>query len=338
MGKKIKNIYDDALTYEKIYQAYILSKKGKSSRLDVIQFSLNYEERLNEMLEELKNMSYSFDSYNLFYIYEPKKRKILSAPFKDWIVHTWYVENFLKPYFVPSFIFHSYACIENKGMHRCALEVRKGINKCNRIYPLGYILKMDISKYFENIDRDILYNLICKKIADKKVLSLTRKILDSTKKYDVVCGKSLPIGNYSSQMFANIYLNSLDKYLKEILRLKFVYRYMDDVVIILESKAKAKEVLKLITIFLKEELKLTLNSKTNIFKISQGVNFCGYKINVKRMKIRNSGKKKLVKKMKCIRYMAETGKIDISYAKKLLTGYVGYMKIADVDGIVKKYF
>jgi len=190
----------------------------------------------------------------------------------------------------------------------------------------------------ENIDRDILYSLICKKIADKKVLKLTRKILDSTKDYDVIYGKSLPIGNYSSQMFANIYLNELDKYLKETLRLKFVYRYMDDVVIILESKVKAKEVLRLIGIFLGEILGLSLNSKTNIFKISQGVNFCGYKINVNSMKLINRGKKKVVKKIKYIRYMIENGKTDISSAKRLLTGHLGYMQIADVGGIVKKYF
>lgn len=338
MGKRIKNVYDDALAYEKIYFAYILSKKGKSSRLDVIEFSLNYEERLNEILEELKSMSYTFDSYNLFYVHEPKERKILAAPFRDRIVHTWYVENFLKPYFVPSFIFHSYACIENRGMHKCALDVKGGLRKCNKFYPLGYILKMDISKYFENIDRNILYGLICKKIADKKVLDLTRKILDSTKDYDITNGKSLPIGNYSSQMFANIYLNELDKYLKETLRLKIIYRYMDDVVIILENKSKAKEVLKLITIFLEERLNLRLNSKTNIFKISQGVNFCGYKISNGRMKLRNRGKKKVAKKMKYIRWGIENRMISISDAKRLLTGHVGYMKIADVDGIVKKYF
>ena len=338
MGKKIKNIYDKALTYEKIYSAYIKSRRGKSSKLDVIEFGLNYEERLNEILQELKELNYTFSSYNLFYIYEPKKRKILSASFRDRVVHTWYVENFMKPYFVPTFMKHSYACLENKGMHKCALEVKNSIKKCSNIYPSGYILKMDISKYFESIDREILYKLVCKKIGDKKVLALTYKILESAKEYDVICNKSLPIGNYSSQMFANIYLNELDKYLKETLRLKYVYRYMDDIVIILENKSKAREMLKLITIFLEEKLKLKLNSKTNIFKISQGVNFCGYKINESRMRLRNSGKKKVAKKIKYIRYMIENKNISIFEAKKLLTGHVGYMKIANVDGIVKKYF
>lgn len=338
MGKRIKNIYDKALTYEKIYSAYIRSRKGKSSRLDVIEFNLNYEERLNEIMCELQNLSYCFGSYNLFYIYEPKERKILASPFRDRIVHTWYVENFLKPYFVLSFMKHSYACIEGRGMHKCALEVKKVIKKCSVCYPCGYILKMDISKYFENIDREILYNIICKKIADKKVLYLTKQILDSAKNYDIVVGKSLPIGNYSSQMFANIYLNELDKYLKERLRLKYVYRYMDDLVIILENKEKAKEVLRLITVFLDEKLKLDLNSKTNIFKISQGVNFCGYKINVDKMRLRNRGKKKVAKKIKYIRYMIENKNMNLHDAKRLLTGHVGYMKIADVAGIVKKYF
>lgn len=94
MGKRIKNIYDKALTYDNLYLAYIRSRKGKRNRLDVIEFDLNYEERLNKILDELKNLIYSFGKYNLFYIYEPKERKILSAPFRDRIVHTWYVENF----------------------------------------------------------------------------------------------------------------------------------------------------------------------------------------------------------------------------------------------------
>lgn len=183
----------------------------------------------------------------------------------------------------------------------------------------------------------MLYEIISKRIKDKKFLCLTKKILDSTKKWDVNYGISLPIGNYCSQMFANIYLNELDKYLKEKLHLKYVFRYMDDVVIVFDSKDKAKEVLTLVRTFLREKLHLELNKKTQIFKLTQGVNFCGYKITEKGLRLRQRGKK-VVQKLKYIRYNLKQGNMTIIDAKRLLAGHMGYMCIADVRGIVKKYF
>ncbi len=338
MAKSIKNVYDTRVTYEALYKAYVKSRKGKRNRMDVIEFSLNYEHELKKMVQELKDLTYTFEKYTLFYVYEPKERKILSAPFRDRIVHTWYVESFLLPYFVPRFMYHSYACIKNKGMHECSQNTLKALRKCTRLYPKGYILKMDIAKYFENIDRSILYEIISKRIKDKKFLELTRKILDSTKDWDTKEGVSLPIGNYCSQMFANIYLGELDKYLKEKLHLKYVFRYMDDIVVFLETKEKAKEVLDKVRIFLREKLHLELNKKTQIFKVTQGVNFCGYKITGRGLRLRNRGKKKVVQKLKYIRYSLKQGNMSIEDAKRLLAGHMGYMCIADVRGIVKKYF
>lgn len=338
MAKTINNIYDNSLTYNNIYLAYIKAKRDKTNRLDVIQFSLNYEYELKKILSELKNLTYTFGKYNLFYIHEPKERKILSAPFRDRIVHTWYVENFIVPYFVKGFMYHSYACIKDKGMHMCSLNVLKVLRHCMKIYPSGYIIKMDIKKYFENIQRKILYEIISRKITDKKFLYLTSKILDSTEEYDVKRGVSLPIGNYCSQMFANIYLNELDKYLKEKLHLKYVFRYMDDIVIMLETKETARKVLKNVRVFLCNTLKLELNHKTQIFKLKQGVNFCGYKITKRGLKLRNRGKKKVVQKLKYIRYNLKNMNMTIKEAKRLLAGHMGYMSIADVQGIVNKYF
>lgn len=132
-----------------------------------------------------------------------------------------------------------------------------------------------------------------RKIKDKKVLWLTKKIIYSKKD-----SEGIPIGNYTSQIFANIYLNEIDQYIKNILKVKFYYRYMDDSIILVEHKSEAKKILEKIKEYLEENLKLKLNSKTNIFKSTQGVNFCGYKINEYRLKIRSKGKKKLKNKIK----------------------------------------
>ncbi len=135
-------------------------------------------------------------------------------------------------------------------------------------------------------------------------------------------------------MFANIYLNEQDKYLKHILKCKYVSRYMDDTIIILRNKEEAKSVLNNITCFLNDNLKLKLNSKTNIFKISQGVNYCGYKINKYGLKIRNRGKRKIKIKIKKLNKLLKTGKISVKSAKNMLAGNIGYAKIANINKIL----
>lgn len=141
----------------------------------------------------------------------------------DRIVHRWVVDTFLTPCFVPTFINTSYACIKNRGMHKACLEVQQAMLHCKRIWKEYYILKMDIRKYFENINKDILFKILLKKIKDKKLIWLIKEILYSNKGE-----KGLPIGNYTSQMFANIYLNEADQYIKNELHCKYSFRYMDD--------------------------------------------------------------------------------------------------------------
>ena len=161
-------------------------------------------------------------------------------------------------------------------MHKASKDVQKAMRSAKSKWKNYYILKMDVTKYFQNIDKRILWEILKRKMKDKKLLWLTKEILLST---EGMVG--LPLGNYTSQMFANIYLNELDQYVKHKLKCKYYYRYMDDMVIMCENKEIAKDILNNITKFLKESLKLTLNSKTRIFKNIQGVNFCGYKINDK---------------------------------------------------------
>lgn len=139
-------------------------------------------------------------------------------------------------------------------------------------------------------------------------------------------------------MFANIYLNELDQYIKHKLHCKYYYRYMDDGIILIKTKEQAKEILENIKIFLKENLELELNKKTQIFKSKQGVNFCGYKINEYRLKIRDKGKRKLKKKVKELKYYIREGKLTSKEAKKYLAGHLGYLKIANVNNLTQKIF
>ena len=311
MPKTVRNKFYENLTYEKLLEAHIKSRKGKGYRKEIILFNLKQEEYIMYLLEKLKNKTYKHGGYTTFYISEPKVRKIEKSRYIDRIVHRWVVDNFLEPYFVPQFIYSSFACLKNKGMHKSAKYVQEKMQHCKRIWGEYYILKMDIAKYFDNINKNILLDIIKRKIKDENILWLIKEILFSQKRE-----KGLDIENYTSQMFANIYLNEVDQYVKHKLKIKYYCRYLDDSVLMVKTKKEAKEALKKIQIFLKEKLELELNKKTQIFKNKQGVNFCGYKINEYRMKIRDKGKRKLKKKIKKLKYEIKIGKITSKEAHK----------------------
>lgn len=333
MPKTIRNKYDKKLTYESLMKAHKESRKGKNIRKEIILFNLKQEEYIMWLYEKLKKGTYKHSGYTTFYVTEPKVRLIEKSAYIDRIVHRWYVDNFMKEYFIKSFISTSYACLQNKGMHKACIDVQKTMKHCKRIWNNYYIIKMDVAKYFQNIDKTILYNILQRKIKDKKLLWLTREIL-----YSNGIEKGLPIGNYTSQCFANIYLNELDQYAKHTLKLKYYFRYMDDIVVMVKNKKEAIQKLQQIREFLTKNLKLELNSKTQIFKGSQGVNFCGYKINEYRLKIRTKGKKKLKNKVKKLKYQIKIKQIDTKEAHKFLTGHLGYIDIANVNNLKNKLF
>ena len=333
MPKTIKSEYDKNLTYEKLMESHIKSRKGKGYRKEIIEFNLKQEEYIMWLLERLQTQKYKHGGYTTFYVTEPKLRKIEKSRYIDRIVHRWLVDNFLEPAFVPQFINTSFACLKNKGMHRACLYVQKTMQHCTRIWGEYYILKMDVAKYFDNINKAILLKIIERKIKDPKVIWLIKEILYSQKRE-----KGLEIGNYTSQMFANIYLNEIDQFIKHKLHIKYYCRYLDDSIVIVKTKKEAKNTLKEIQKFLNENLQLELNKKTQIFKNKQGVNFCGYKIKEYRLKIRDKGKRKLKKKVKKLKEQIKLGKITSKEAHKYLAGHIGYIKIANVKSLTEKIF
>jgi len=196
-----------------------------------------------------------------------------------------------------------------------------------------YIIKLDVKKYFQNINKSILWTILKRKIKDRKLLWLTREILlSSDGKY------GLPLGNYTSQMFANIYLNELDQYSKHILKCKYYYRYMDDIVILVETKSKAQHIYNEIEKYINTNLELMLNSKSRIFKYNQGVNFCGYKINEKRLKIRHTSKIKMKRKLKKYTKLLKEEKITLIDIKRSIAGWMGYVKHADTKTLIESMF
>lgn len=333
MPKTVRNVYDKSVSFQKLLKAHKKARRGKREKKEVILFELNLENELLNLEYNLKHGKYEPSNYKEFKIYEPKERIIKASPYVDRVVQQWYVENFITLYFVPQFIITSYAGIEGRGMHKASKDVQTGMKSCKNKWKDYYILKMDITKYFQNIDKKVLWDILKRKIKDKKLLWLTRKILLSTEGM-----KGLPLGNYTSQMFANIYLNELDQYAKHKLKCKYYYRYMDDMVILLHYKEEAKDILNKIEVFLDEKLKLTLNSKTRIFKNIQGVNFCGYKINEYRLKIRNKSKYRMKRKLNEYTKKLKKGEITLPEIQRSIAGWLGYVKHADSYSLRKSMF
>lgn len=333
MPKTLRNEYNKYLTYENLMEAHRKSQNGKTTRKNIVKFNLKQEEYIMWLYEKLKTKTYKHGGYNSFYVTEPKLRKVEASAYIDRVVHRWCVDSFLERAFAPQFIDTSFACIKGKGMHKAALAVQDGMRKCKKQYGEYYILKMDIAKYFASIHKEKLVEILERKIADKDVLWLLNEII-----YSKPDKTGIPIGNLTSQIFANIYYNEADQYIKHVLKVKYYYRYMDDSVILMQNKEEIKHVKEKIQNFIENELYLTFNSKTNIFKSKQGVNFCGYKINEYRMKLRSKGKKKIKRTIKKLKLKIKNGEMSSKDAKKHLCGHFGYMKYANTYNFINLYF
>lgn len=290
MSKTIKNCFDDKLTYINLYNAYYRICKNKRNKDYILEYEIDLETNLTNLLNDLKDNKYRPGKYREFIIYEPKERLIKALPFKDRIVHQWYIQEFIKPYILKRFIIDTYSCIDNRGTHKAVDKLQKYMRITNRNNSDYYVLKCDIKKYFYSINRYILFNIMKKYISDKKLLNLTKIIIfDSDDKVGI------PIGNYTSQYFSNIYLHELDKYIKEELKIKFYIRYCDDFVILLNTKEECKIIKKKIEDYLTDYLELSLNNKSKYYPNSLGIDFCGYKIFNTHRLLRKSSKKKIIK-------------------------------------------
>lgn len=324
MSKTIKKCFHDKLTYINLYNAYYRICKNKRNKSHILKYDIDLETNLTNLLNDLKNNNYKPGKYREFLIYEPKERLIRSLPFRDRIVHQWYIEEFIKPYIIPRFIKDSYACIEGRGSHTGIRQLQKYMRRLYKTNKDYYVLKCDINKYFYNVNKSILFNIMKKYISDKDLLNLTKVII-----FDNDEEVSIPIGNYTSQYFANIYLNELDYYIKEELKIKYYIRYMDDFVILLNTKKECIQIKSLIENFLNEKLYLKLNSKSKFFHNRFGIDFLGYRIFNDYLLLRNNSKKKIRKKIRKWNKAYDNGTLDTHKVKLSINSWLAHIKHCD---------
>jgi retron-type reverse transcriptase len=313
-SKRIGFLFEKAFSKENLFFAYLAARKGKRKKRATLRFEINLGTNINDLYEELNNGTYRPRPYSQFQVYEPKERTINAPSFRDLVVqHAIY--RIIYPIYDKTFIYTSYACRKGGGTHKASEYTQKNMRK----YPGdNYFVKLDIRKFFYSIDRSILRKLFEKKIKDKKFVNIMCEFAEMIEE------KGIPIGNLLSQIYALIYLNPLDHFIKRDLKSKSYVRYVDDFLSIGLSLDEAKKTKELSERFVQENLKLEL-SHWHIQKIKRGINFVGYRTWKKIKFVRKHSMykmKRAIKKMKIESIISLIGHANktatLKYYRKIL--------------------
>ena len=285
--QRIGNLRETFLSFSNLHTAW--KKAFKSTKTaEAYEYSFHLERNLFALQEELVAGSYLPGDYRYFSITDPKERIISVAPFRDRIVHHALV-NILEPIYERAFFYHSYATRKNKGAHKAISQAQAYMRK-NRWY-----LKMDIAKYFDSIDHTILFDLLSRKLKDKFILSVCRKIMDKGGDGE----RGLPIGNLTSQFWANVYLDRFDHFIKDELALPYYLRYMDDFVVFSNEKDFLKRLRRLMEDYLLLNLKLyTKPAATMLNSRLHGLPFLGVRIFPSTIRIKRENFKRSFARLK----------------------------------------
>jgi len=333
--KRIGNLWQAITQIENLLAAYYKARKGKQQRDAVAAFGLNLEHELFTLQYELKKGCYQPGAYRQFIIHERKPRLISAAPFRDRVIHH-AVMNVLEPILDKRFYYHSYACRRGKGVHKAVDQYQQWANK----YP--YVLKLDIAGYFHNISHKVLKLQLQRIIKDQYLLRLLELIIDeSPKDYRLKTsekGVGLPIGNLTSQYFANLYLNDIDHWLCQQSSVKAYLRYVDDLLIFGENKDDLWQLKNTLSLKL-STLGLTIHSrKQQLMRTTERVDVLGYKVSPKRRWLRNDNGYRFQQKLKRYKHRYQRGLLTSEQIKPSIDSWVGHAYHAETIGLRKQLF
>lgn len=344
MNKDIKPNRKEALMslYERIYDTKNLEESYKRTqsgnrkyRKEAIYFAMSKERKLRCLQKELEDRTYRPGSYIEFYVFEPKKRLVHAPHIRDKIVQ-FSIHTVLQGVYRPVFIKDSYACLEDKGTHEAVHRIQHYMRLAQWKYEEPYIVKIDVRKFFYSINRDILKTIYRKKIpeSEQDFLRILDMIVDSSPEGE----RGLPLGNVTSQDFANIYLNEVDQFCKRYLGLKWYVRYMDDICIIVKDRETARNVLAKIRTYVKDHLDLELNEKTHIYPLAQGINTLGFRIHTTHLEVRNSSKAAMKRRIKKIDEKVQSGRLTKKQAQQSVNAWLGHARHSNSYNLAKKIF
>jgi len=345
--KTNKDLYERIYNLKNLIFAWEKAKKGKTKKQDIKKFNENLAYNIKILHDELKSETYYPKPLTTFILRDPKTRNISKSDIKDRIVHHALV-GIIEPIFESVFIHDSYANRKNKGTFFALQRFEKFIRIVSKNNTKScFVLKADIRHYFQEVNHEILINVVKRKIKDERVLLLIKRILaandmkrerDAGKIYyyldeNIKNIKGMPLGNLTSQFFANVYLNELDYFVKHKLKCKYYIRYVDDFVIIHSSKSQLEQWKIKINNFLKERLKLELHpEKSRIIFLSRGIDFVGYRNFYYHKLLRKRNLKKMEIKINSF----NEGKIGYENLIEIFQGWEAYALWADSHNAIKK--
>src|SRR3989338_6781093 len=274
--KKFNRRYDDIITLDNLLRAWEQFLSGKKNRTDVVEFQNHLMDNVCDLQRTLANKTYVHGAYHAFNISDPKPRSIHKATVRDRLLHH-LIHSELYEYFDKKFIYDSYSCRMEKGTHKAMNRFRdfgRIVSKNNT--RTCWVLKCDIRKFFANIDHTILKDILAKHIEDRDVLNLLGNIIDS---FSTLGRKEvgLPLGNLTSQLLVNIYMNEFDQFMKRTVKAEYYIRYADDFVILHEDEEYLKQLIPKISNFLQDQLGLCLHPDKLFLKtLVSGVDFLGW--------------------------------------------------------------
>lgn len=310
--------FEEIISVDNLLTAWQGFLPGKRKRADVRKFSQALMHNILTLHQDLADGSYCHGSYEAFRVSDPKPRNIHKATVRDRLLHH-AIYRSLYASFDNLFIHDSYSCRDNKGTHRAFMQlVRRARKVSNNYTGCCFALKMDIRKFFESINHETLLWLLRKRIADENTLHLLENIIRS---FEHDPGSGMPLGNLTSQLFANVYMDPLDKFVKHHLKARYYIRYADDFLILSSSRDELMGYFVEIWRFLREELKLELHpSKISLRKLSWGIDFVGYVARPHYGVPRRKTVKRMFSKLK---FLWET---DSPHLEASVQSYLGHLK------------
>lgn len=330
--KVYKNLFEKIISPENLFSAWDVFKSDKRNRYDVQQFEWSLEQNIFQLRHELKNKTYKHGPYTGFYIRDPKQRHIHKALVRDRILHH-VVFSLINPIFEETFISTSFSCRIGYGTHRGIAVLEK---MARRIYKNGtsscFILKCDIQKFFDSVDHNVLLSILRKRIKDEDVMWLLQEVIESysSSRSTIFEKRGLPIGNLTSQLFANVYMNEFDQFMKNSLKVRNYVRYTDDFAIVSESFAYLEGLLGSIKEFLECKLALSLHpKKITILKFNRGIDFLGYLIFPNHRLIRTKTKHRIFTKLRRRINEFHGGRINRLTLEQSLQSYFGVFSHAN---------
>lgn len=330
--KRLGNLYDEIISLDNLHLADERARRGKLNSYGVKLHDRNKEANLLSLHEELKAGTYRTSEYSTFTIYEPKEREIFRLPyFPDRIVHH-AVMNILEPIWVSIFTADTYSCIKGRGIQAAANKLRRVIDRDKE--GCAYCLKIDIRKFYPSINHDVLKSLIRRKIKDTRLLNLLDEIIDSA--------EGLPIGNYLSQYLANLILAYFDHWVKEVKRVKYYFRYADDIVVLHSNKKALHALLAEFERYLTDNVKLDVKHNKQVFPVARdhrdsfgrGIDFLGYVFFLNETRMRKHIKQNLCRKVAKLRKRKKP--ISEAYFKQAVAAWWGWAKYSDSKYFINK--